>query len=80
MEFKPGLVILALFMPDMDGFDVCERLKGNSSTSDIKILAITGYDTEENKDRIMQVGADGYLVKPIGKSKLINKIKDLFKS
>jgi len=79
MEFKPDLIILDLFMPGMDGFDVCERMKGNSSTSDIKILAITGYDTKENKDRIVQAGADGYLVKPVGKSKLLKNIEELLK-
>ena len=77
MEFKPDLIVLDLFLPGMDGFDVCERMKKNSSTSHIKILAVTGYDTKENKDRIMQIGANGYLVKPMGKNKLLKMIKDL---
>jgi len=79
MEFKPDLIILDLFMPGMDGFDVCERIKKNSSTSHIKILAVTGYDTTENKNRIMQAGADGYLAKPMGKNKLVNIIKELLR-
>jgi len=77
MEFKPGLVLLDLFMPWMDGFEVCRRLKENSSTSYIKILAITGHDTEENRERIIKAGADGYLKKPVGKNKLLQSILDL---
>jgi len=77
MEFKPDLIILDLLMPGMDGFDVCERMKKNSSTSHIKILAVTGYDTKENKNRIMQAGADGYLAKPMSKNELVNMINDL---
>lgn len=77
MEFKPDLIVLDLFMPGMDGFDVCERMKKNSSTSHIKILAVTGFDTKENKNRIMQAGADGFLSKPMGKNQLVDIIKDL---
>ena len=65
-------------MPGMDGFEVCERMKNDPNTSHIKILAVTGYDTKENKDRILQMGANGYLEKPTEKNKLLNMINDLF--
>ena len=65
MEFKPSLIILDLFMPGMDGFEVCKRVKGNLGTSQIKILAITGYDSKENREQIMEAGADGYMAKPV---------------
>jgi len=77
VQFKPDLMILDLFMPGMDGFEVCKQIKGNSSTSHIKILAYTGYDTQENKDRIMQAGADGYMAKPVGRSTLLKNLEDL---
>ncbi len=77
--FKPDLMILDLYMPGMDGFEVCKQIKGDSNTSHIKILAYTGYDTEENRDRIIQAGADGYLAKPVGKSTLLQTIHDLLK-
>jgi len=77
IQFKPDLMILDLFMPGMDGFEVCKQVKNNSNTAHIKILAYTGYDTKENRDRIMQAGADGYLVKPVGKSKLLENLAEL---
>ena len=64
IKFKPSLIILDLFMPGMDGFEVCKRIKGNPGTSQIKILAITGFDTKENRERIMEAGADAYMTKP----------------
>ncbi len=77
MQFKPDLMILDLFMPGMDDFEVCKQIKGNSSTSHIKILILTGFDTKENKERIMRTGADGYLVKPVEKSVLLKNVQDL---
>jgi len=76
-EFKPGLIILDLFMPGMDGFEVCKRIKENPLSSQTKILAITGYDTEENKDRIMEAGADGYMAKPFLKDEILQQIEAL---
>jgi len=77
MDFKPDLLVLDLIMPGMDGFEVCRRIKKNPRTSHIKVLAITGYDDGENRDRIMKAGADDYLPKPIESERLLEEIKDL---
>ncbi len=79
VQFKPDLMVLDLYMPGMDGFEVCKQIKENSKTSHIKILAVTGYDTKENKDRIFEVGADGYLVKPVERKTLLQNIDDLLR-
>jgi len=76
-HFKPDLMILDLYMPGIDGFEVCERIKKNSDTSHIKIIALTGFDTPENRDRIMKAGADSFLSKPVDKNELIQNIKDI---
>jgi len=77
MAFKPSVILLDLHMPGMDGFDVCRKVKENPVTAHIKILAITGYGTDENKDRIMRAGADGYLTKPVDAATLIKHIENL---
>ena len=79
MKFQPGLVVLDLIMPGMSGFEVCKKIKEDSDTSHIKVLAITGYDNEENKKRIMEAGADGYMPKPLEMKELIINIEDLLK-
>ena len=80
VQFKPDLMILDLFMPQMDGFDVCRRIKKDADHSHIKILVLTGYDTKENKDRILAAGADAYLSKPVKKDDLLQHIEALFES
>ena len=77
MQFKPHLIILDLFMPGMDGFEVCKQIKENANTSHIKILILTGFDSKENKERIMGTGANGYLVKPVEKRVLLKNVQDL---
>ena len=76
-QFNPDLIIHDLFMPGMDGFEVCKQLKANSLTSHIKIISYTGYDTKENKEKILNVGADAYMVKPVAHDKLVKKIEKL---
>lgn len=78
MSFKPGLIILDLFMPGIDGFDVCKRIKEDRSTSHIKILVITGYDTSENRSRIIRERADYYLQKPLDRETILSAINLLF--
>jgi len=63
--FRPHLVILDLFMPKMDGFEICRLLKESPETADIKIITISGFATEENRQRILNCGADLFLPKPL---------------
>ncbi len=62
---KPDLVLLDLFMNGIDGFEVCRTIKQNPDLQSIKVLVMTGHDTPENKSRVFQEGADGYLPKTI---------------
>ena len=77
VKFKPGLIILDLIMPEMSGFEVCRQIKEDPDTSHIKILAITGYDTKENRKRIMEEGADDYLAKPVVIETLLQHVENL---
>ncbi len=63
-DFKPGLLVLDIRMPKIDGFEVCRRIKGDRNTKDIKILAVTAYG-KEDINKILQCGADYCLPKPI---------------
>ena len=77
MKFKPGLIILDLIMPGISGFKVCRLIKEDPDTSHIKVLAITGYDNKENRNRIMEAGADGYLTKPVAMNTLLQHVENL---
>lgn len=69
-EFNPDLVLLDLMMPTMDGFSVCQRIKQNPKTRHIRVVAMTGYPSQENIDRIMQAGAEACLSKPLDTDRL----------
>ena len=75
--FRPGLIILDLLMPQMSGFEVCRLIKEDPQTSHIKILAVTGYDTEENRDKTMKAGADDYMTKPLSSDALLGRVAGL---
>lgn len=62
---KPDLILLDLMMPGMNGFEVCERIKRNPATRNIKVVAMTGFSSEHNVTRILNAGAETCLKKPI---------------
>jgi len=63
-QFKPDIILLDLLMPGLDGFQVCETIKQSESTKDVRVIAMTGYASEENVNKILQAGAERCLVKP----------------
>lgn len=65
-EFKPDLVVLDLFLPGLNGFKVCERIRADPDLEDTRILAVSGQATQENRSRILRAGADAFLSKPFG--------------
>lgn len=63
---NPDVILLDIFMPVMDGYAVCEKLKQDALLSEIPILFVTAMkETRENQVRAMQTGAEGFLTKPI---------------
>ena len=61
-EHKPDLVVLDIMLPDINGFKVCELIKAKNKNT--RVIAVTGYDSEDIKKKIMDAGADVYLMKP----------------
>ncbi len=70
VDFEPDIMLLDLMMPGLDGFDVCKRIKQNPATGGLRIIAMTGYPSPENEQRIIESGAERMLVKPLDTSKL----------
>lgn len=80
VKFQPHIVILDLYMPKLDGFEVCRQLKNNNSTSNIKIIAISGYTDQKNRERILACGADRFFEKPVDIKIIIKEIHNLIRS
>jgi CheY-like chemotaxis protein len=76
-EYLPDLIILDLLLPGVDGFKVCTEIKKSPKFKNIKILAVTGYDSPEYKEKILSAGADDYLPKPIDLKIFREKVNQL---
>ncbi len=72
--FRPDLVLLDLMMPGLDGFQVCRQIKSDPATRDIRVIAMTGYSTPENRAAILAAGAEGCLDKPLDEALLLTAL------
>ena len=73
-EFEPDVILLDLMMPGMNGFQVCRLLKAGATTKAIRLIAMTGYPSDENIKLILSVGAEVCLAKPIDEQVLLKHL------
>jgi signal transduction histidine kinase len=69
---SPDIVLLDIGLPDLDGYEVAQRLRQDKSHNELRIIAMTGFSGEANRSRARQAGFDHYLVKPVNFEELIN--------
>ncbi|MCI0526112.1 MAG: response regulator transcription factor [Nitrospira sp.] len=76
---KPDLVILDLMLPEMDGLEVCKRLRADPKTSALPIIVLTAKGEESDKIVGLELGADDYVTKPFSPKELLARVKALFR-
>ena len=75
---RPDLVLLDLQLPDLDGFEVCRRIKSDPATASTRVLPYTAvFRNEIARRRALEAGADGYLVKPLSAQQLVATVHGL---
>ncbi len=75
--FQPDLILLDIMIPKLSGFEVCERLKGDPSTSEIMILMVTALNELGDIERAVEAGTDDFLSKPVNKIELNIRIQNM---
>lgn len=75
---NPGLILMDIQMPDIDGITVTNLLKKEEKTAQIPIVAITAMVMKGDKERILQSGCDGYLEKPVKFDLLLEIVQKWF--
>ncbi|MGE8380644.1 MAG: response regulator, partial [Sphingobacterium sp.] len=73
----PDLIISDIMMPELDGFQLVEKLKQTACTSSIPLLLLTAKDTDMDRQRGYDLGIDSYLVKPVSTQLLHKRIQNL---
>lgn len=71
----PDLVLLDLMMPDMDGLEVCRRLRQDPATAALPIVMLTAKGDEVDRVLGLEIGADDYVVKPFSPKELLARVK-----
>jgi len=71
--YQPNLILLDILLPDLNGVEVLYHLRRNPQTQDIPVIAVTALAKEEDCDRVMAAGCDGYLTKPY----MLDDLEDL---
>ena len=71
------IVLLDVMMPDMDGFEVCRRLKANPATHHIPVVMVTALDQPSDRVKGLEAGADDFLTKPVSDVALISRVRSL---
>jgi len=76
----PDLIILDIMMPDMNGYEVCSRIKDDEKTISIPIVIVTALNEKKAKIKAIEAGADDFLNKPIDIIELTARVKSLLKT
>lgn len=78
-KFKPDLILLDVMMPELNGFEVCQRIKTNPTWQHIPIIMITALDSKETLANSLEVGADDFICKPVSGIELKARIRSLLR-
>ncbi|WP_198670665.1 diguanylate cyclase [Oceanicella sp. SM1341] len=77
---EPDVILLDVLMPELDGFEVCRRLKADARLAHIPVVMITALNSPEERLRGLEVGADDFLSRPLRDVALLARVRNLLRS
>lgn len=78
-DLQPDVILLDVMMPDMDGYEVCQRIKGSATSQHIPLILITALNSKEDVVRGLDAGADEFLSKPINGLELRARVRSMLR-
>ena len=78
-SFQPDVILLDVMMPKLSGFEVCQRLKSDPTTSPIMILMVTALGELGDIERAVESGTDDFLSKPVNRVELVKRVENMLK-
>ena len=76
---KPDIIILDLMLPDINGYEVCKRIKQNSSLSGVPVIFLSAKQEEVDKILGFEAGAEDYIIKPFSVNELLARVRAILK-
>src|ERR1700723_1417101 len=78
-DWQPDAILLDVLMPDMDGYEVCRRLKSQSTTTHIPVVMVTALKEQSDRQNGLRVGADEFLSRPIEHPFLLARLRGIIR-
>lgn len=75
----PDLVLLDINMPEIDGFELCRRLRAHAPTARVPVLFLSAYAGDEIAEQCRAVGGNAYVKKPVDYDEVIHRIQELLR-
>jgi two-component system, cell cycle response regulator DivK len=76
---RPALILMDIQLPDIDGVTALGRLKAETATASIPVIALTAYAMKADRERFLRAGFDGYLDKPISIKEFLEQVRRFLK-
>lgn len=80
VKHNPKIILLDIQLPDMDGYEICQKLRTSDLASKTTIIAVTSYAMGGDREKAIKAGADGYIEKPINTETFITEMEKIFNS
>lgn len=74
---RPDLILLDIMMPNLDGYEVCQRIRSDPSMKDIVIIMLTAKGREVEREKGLALGADFYISKPFSTREVVKKVREI---